>query len=140
MTVIRILAEIKIPLEYKNGICKNTYCYFFFRFFYLQYFTKLLSSIKSIDLLTLLCVSFESSIRTFCKNHLFASRGTPFLRYIHRNKSLDTSRVCARGLLSRVFGSDFREVSGADFEKATTQSPQYPRRRTFRPEPCTPLR
>lgn len=36
-----------------------------------------------------------------------------------------------------VFGSDFREVSGADFEKATVQSPQYPRRRTFRPESCT---
>lgn len=48
-----------------------------------------------------------------------------------------TSLSGARADFYLVFGSEFHEVSGADFEKATMQSPQYPRRRTFRPEPCT---
>lgn len=67
---------------------------------------------------TLLNLAEESSHRVM--DHSFV---------IRRNKSLG----CARADFYLVFGSDFREVSGADFEKATMQSPQYPWRRTFRP-------
>jgi len=64
------------------------------------------------------------------KNHLLTAG--PLLFY-----TAATSPSGVRVDFYLVFDSDLREVSGADFEKATVQSPQYPWRRTFRLESCT---